>query len=102
MLLFLGNSNALEPQEGTSVGGETPEQVSIPGDQITTVEIPGNRPLDEALTEIKNIWNLHSADSKPTWVDGNDDLLVRAVANTFDCPIGNPDEVGNEEETHAS
>lgn len=92
MLLHLGNSAALEPQPGTTTDGETPpEPVRIEGPQVTTLEVPASTPLDAALTEIKNAWALHSASDAPDWVDGNDDLLVRAVASTFQCPIGAPD-----------
>lgn len=97
MLLFLGNHSAVEPQPGTSsaVNDEDSapvEPVKIPGDQVTTVEVPAGTPIDAALTEVKNLWKLHS-EGDPQWVDGNDDLLVRAVASTFGCPIGRPDEV---------
>lgn len=91
MLLFLGNSSALEPQPGTTTDGESPKDPGrISGDQVTTIEVPGGTPLDAALTEIKNVWALHSEADKPDWVDGNDELLVRAIASTFDCEIGRP------------
>lgn len=91
MLLFLGNSSALEPQPGTSTDGEVPtEPVKIDGDQVTTIEVPATTPLDAALTEVKNVWALHSSAKAPDWVDGNNDLLVAAVANTFGCDIGVP------------
>lgn len=93
MLLELGNSDAIEPQVGTNVtapSGEdssAPEPVAIPGDQVTSIEVPDGRPLDEALTEIKTVWSLHST-GKPKWVEGNNNLLVQAVASTFGCVIG--------------
>lgn len=96
MLLSLGNSDAVEPQVGTNVvapEGEdstAPEPVSLPGDQVTTIEIPDGRPLDEALTEIKTIWALHST-GQPQWVEGNNDLLVAAVSNVFGCPVKGDD-----------
>jgi hypothetical protein len=99
MLLFLGNSDALEPQDGTYTDGESPDPVSIPGDQVTTVEVPNGRPLDEALTEIKTLWALHSSGT-PQWVDGNDDLLVKAVASTFGCPIGSDYELNLEDDSN--
>lgn len=93
MLLFLGNSSALEPQPGTTTDGEAaPDPVRIEGDQVTTIEVPAATPLDAALTEIKNVWSLHSEADAPDWVDGNDELLVRAVASTFGCTIGAPAE----------
>lgn len=97
MLLFLGNSNALEPQVGTYTNDEASEPVSIPGDQITTVEVPDSTPLDAALTEIKQVWTLHSNAPNPDWVEGNNDLLVRAVASTFNCAIGCDGEVDPDE-----
>jgi hypothetical protein len=91
MLLLLGNSSALEPQPGTTTDSESrQEPVRIEGDQVTTIEVPATTPLDAALTEIKNVWALHSSADAPDWVDGNDDLLVRAVASTFGCEIGVP------------
>jgi hypothetical protein len=97
MQLLLGNSDAIEPQVGTAVtspeGEDTnaPEPKKISGDQILTIDMPDGRPLDEALTEIKVIWGLHST-GKPQWVEGNNDLLVAAVANTFGCPVGRDEE----------
>ena len=90
MVLELGNSAALEPVVGTYVDGDAPEPVKIEGDQVTTIEVPDGRPLDQALTEIKTVWTLHSSEN-PSWVDGNNTLLVEAVASTFGCPVGKPD-----------
>lgn len=88
MLIELGNSSALEPQVGTYTDEERPEPVRIEGAQVTVVEVPDSTALDAALTEIKQVWGLHSGASKPDWVEGNNDLLVAAIANVFGCPVG--------------
>jgi hypothetical protein len=97
MVLTLGNSDAIEPQPGTTVSsgdGEkstAPEPKKIEGDQETTIVLDNSLPLTQALGEIERVWKLHSTGS-PTWVEGDDELVVQAVARSFDAPIGRPKE----------
>lgn len=105
MILLLGNDAAIEAQPGTTAdspdgfSSDAAAPISIEGPQVTTIEVPDERPLDAALTEIKTIWGLHSTADAPTWVDGNNELLVLAVASTFKCPVGDPNKENESDES---
>jgi hypothetical protein len=66
---------------------------------ITTVHMPDSYTLQEQVRTIAHedeatvgVWRAHSDNRTPTWVDGDDAKLVKALAKEYDCPIGNPAE----------
>lgn len=78
----LGNSAAREPGR------------IIPGNQITTVRLPEQHDDAARLRNIihaDGLWEAHSA-LPAAWVESDDPELEKALADHFNCPVGQPDD----------
>jgi hypothetical protein len=62
---------------------------------FTHVILPDDLPLDNmmrTLCDNDGVWAAHQTSPQPTWVEGDDVILVTAVSKQFGCPIGRPEE----------
>jgi hypothetical protein len=65
----------------------------IPGNQVTTVRIPEQHDDAARLRNIVHadgLWAVHSA-RPAAWVESTDPDLEKALADHFNCPVGEPD-----------
>jgi hypothetical protein len=42
------------------------------------------------ISEIEQVWSVHSSTSKPNWVDSNDKEFARVLSQHFGCALGEP------------
>jgi hypothetical protein len=81
----LGNKQCLDRDSSGAV---------LEGNRVTTFTILDEDDLDtrmRTLVHDDGIWPRHSS-APAAWVDGDDEELVAALAEHFDCPVGEPDD----------
>ena len=66
---------------------------------MTRVCPPADASLDEQLAGVIGAYAACSSEP-PAWVEGDDDALVSAVAEHYDCPIGCPDNGDPDKHNH--
>jgi len=95
MRVLLGNPAAKEAYRDAD--GELRHR-PVEGARVTTVVIPDSYGLLEAVTAVvahDGVWNNHSqgdlvTDTKPDWVESDDDALALLLSQSLGCPVGRP------------
>lgn len=65
----------------------------VRGEQVTTIHIPDDDSHEDRLrniTDVNGLWP-RIASGPPAWVDSDDPELAQALAEYFECPVGEPD-----------
>lgn len=95
LLLLLGNTRVVEKFRER---GDTLRKRKRPDlrNQVTYVHFPDGTSLVDAVKNVVDLWPWHSDADGPEWVESDDELLARAVAEHFTtgdhtCVIGRPD-----------
>jgi hypothetical protein len=79
------------------LGNTHPLDNGIPMDapSITTVSPPADATHREVLLAIADprdgLWQRHSSDQRPAWLESDDPALADFLATYLGCPVGRPD-----------
>lgn len=89
--ILLGNTAPIQP---VKVDPNTTEVERVPrpdlGNTVTTFNVPNHIGAGEMLSTISSVFKSHHSDAKPAWVEGDDEVIVAALAREFGCPVGRP------------
>lgn len=90
-IITLGNTAPIETRKVSPDSSEV-TRIPIPvKEAVTTHVVPDSWDIGDILTGITTVFRSHHSDADPAWVDGDDELVVQALAKQFGCPIGRPE-----------
>ena len=86
----LGNTSPIDAKKVSPDSLEV-TRVPVPVSQaVTHHHVPDDWNLGDILTGITNVFRSHHSDAPPAWVDGDDELIVKALAQQYGVPVGKP------------